>query len=210
MRSNVLKLTTMQASSLSKIVWLQLIGIAIFPTAFNRININNDYANVLIFATGLLILSYLLLRNFAFNDAKYKTKLLFGILPLTPSTIIVARGIIVYVFCVIAAPLLVLFSHATHAIVPETFAIIQLHILPYGLLLTAICMPIEFLLFYIIETQKADIIGAFAMFPYMGLMALIYTYMMNGLLLVVVCIIAVAVNMLCYRLAAKAYRKMDQ
>jgi len=110
MRSNFLNFTKMQISALSQIVWLQLLCIAFFPLLFNRININNDLANVIIYATGLLMLCYLILRNFMFNDAKYKTKLLFSILPVSPTVIIGARGIIIYLFCLIATPLLVLFS----------------------------------------------------------------------------------------------------
>lgn len=156
------------------------------------------------------MLSYLLLRNFAFNDAKYKTKLLFGILPITPNTVIGSRGIIVYLFCIIATPLLAMFLYITNAIKPEMFALVQPHILPYGLLLTTIFMPIEFLIFYIFETQKADIIGAFAIFPYMGLMALIYNYLAKGPLLIVVLIIAVITNVLCYRASTKLYKGREQ
>ncbi|MFR8338823.1 MAG: hypothetical protein ACLVAW_20325 [Eisenbergiella massiliensis] len=90
---------------MSQIVWLQLLGIVLFPMFFHPINRNNDIANVVIFATGLLMLSYLLLRNFMFNDAKYKTKLLFSILPVTPGSIIGARSVIVYLFCLAASPL---------------------------------------------------------------------------------------------------------
>lgn len=63
MRANFLNFTKMQVSSLSQIVWLQLLGIVLFPMFFHPINRNNDIANVVIFATGLLMLSYLLLRN---------------------------------------------------------------------------------------------------------------------------------------------------
>lgn len=96
LKSNFLHFTKMQISSLSQIVWLQLLCIVLYPMYFNQININNDRANVIVFAVGLLMLSYLLLRNFAFNDAKYKTKFLFCLLPVTPTIIIGARGIILY------------------------------------------------------------------------------------------------------------------
>jgi hypothetical protein len=116
--------------------------------------VNNDLANVVTFAVGLLMLSYLLLRNFAFNDAKYKTKLLFSIIPVTPATIIWSRVLIIYLFCLIATPLLGLFSVITNSIKPELFAIMQLHILPFGLLLVATFMPIEFLIFYLFESSR--------------------------------------------------------
>lgn len=206
MGSNFLNFTKMQISALSQIVWLQLLCIALYPMFFNRININNDLANVLIYAAGLLMLSYLILRNFMFNDAKYKTKLLFSILPVSPTAIIGARGIIIYLFCLIATPLLVLFSGITHAIKPEMFAIVQTHILPYGFLLVATFMPIEFLIFYMFESQKADIIGALAIFPYMGLMALFYNYLINSTLWIVVFIIAVFINVFCYRLSTRLYK----
>ena len=143
MRANFLNFTKMQVSSLSQIVWLQLLGIVLFPMFFHPINRNNDIANVVIFATGLLMLSYLLLRNFMFNDAKYKTKLLFSILPVTPGSIIGARSVIVYLFCLAASPLLLLFSNVTHLIRPGMFAVIQPHIVPYSLVLIAVIMPIE-------------------------------------------------------------------
>ncbi|MCB8818034.1 ABC-2 transporter permease [Desulfosporosinus shakirovi] len=206
MHSNFLNFTKMQISALSQIVWLQLLCIALFPMFFNRINVNNDLANVIIYAAGLLMLSYLLLRNFAFNDAKYKTKLLFSILPVTPTAIIGARGIIIYLFCLIATPLLILVSGITHAIKPEVFAIVQTHILPYGLLLVAVFMPIEFLIFYMFETQKADIIGALAIFPYMALMAFLYNYLMNSPLWIAVFIIAIFTNVFCYRFSNKLYK----
>jgi hypothetical protein len=196
----------MQIAALSQIVWLQLVCIALYPMFFNQINVNNDLANIVIYVTGLLMLSYLLLRNFAFNDAKYKTKLLFGILPVTTSTIIGARGIIVYVFCIIATPLLILFSRITHAIKPETFAVFQTHILPYGLLLVAIFIPIEFLIFYMFETQKADIIGALAIFPYMALMAFIYNFIMNSPLLIGLIAFGIFLNMFCYIICKKLYK----
>jgi hypothetical protein len=196
----------MQISALSQIVWLQLLCIALYPMFFNQINVNNDLANVIIYAAGLLMLSFLLLRNFTFNDAKYKTKLLFGILPVTPTAIIGARGIIIYLFCLIATPLLVLFSYITHGIKPEMFAIMQTHILPYGLLLVAVFMPIEFLIFYKFEAQKADIIGALAIFPYMGLMTFLYNYLMNSPFWIVVFIIAIFMNVFCYRFSNKLYQ----
>lgn len=206
MRSNFLNFTKMQVSALSQIVWLQLLFIALFPMFFNRININNDLANVIIYSAGLLMLSYLLLRNFAFNDAKYKTKLLFSILPVTPTTIIGARGIIIYLFCLVATPLLVIFSSVTHVIKPEIFAVLQSRILPYGLLLAATFIPIEFLIFYMFEAQKADIIGALAIFPYMGLMALLYNYLLISPLWIIVFIIAVFINVFCYRLCVRLYK----
>jgi hypothetical protein len=206
MHSNFLNFTKMQVSALSQIVWLQLIGIALFPMFFNQINVNNDLANVIIYSAGLLMLSYLLLRNFAFNDAKYKTKLLFSILPVTPTIIIGARGIIIYLFCLVATPLLVIFSNVTHVIKPEMFAVLQSHVLPYGLLLVATFVPLEFLIFYMFEAQKADIIGALAIFPYMGLMALLYNYLMISPLWVIVCIIAVFINVFCYRLCVQLYK----
>ena len=52
MRANFLNFTKMQVSSLSQIVWLQLLGIVLFPMFFHPINRNNDIANVVIFATG--------------------------------------------------------------------------------------------------------------------------------------------------------------
>ncbi len=206
MCSNFLNFTKMQISALSQIVWLQLFCIALYPMFFNQINANNDLANIIIYAAGLLMLSYLLLRNFAFNDAKYKTKLLFSILPVTSTTIIGARGIIIYLFCLIATPLLILFSSIIHAIKPEMFAVIQTNILPYGLLLVAVFIPIEFLIFYMFETQKADIIGALAIFPYMALMALLYNYLMNSPLLIGVIVIAIFMNVFCYRFCNKLYK----
>ncbi|KUO69665.1 MAG: hypothetical protein APF77_15350 [Clostridia bacterium BRH_c25] len=206
MRSNFLNFTKIQISALSQIVWLQLLCIALYPMFFNRINVYNDLANVIIYASGLLMLSYLLLRNFAFNDEKYKTKLLFSILPVTPTAIIGARGIIIYIFCLIATPLLILFSSITHAIKPEMFAVMQAHILPNGLLLVAVFMPIEFLIFYMFEAQKADIIGALAIFPYMALMILLYKYLMNSPFWIVVFIIAIFTNVFCYRFSNKMYQ----
>lgn len=206
MSSNVLNFTKMQILSLSQIVWLQLLSIAFFPMFFTQINANRDVANILTYATGLLLLSYLIMRNFMFNDAKYKTKLLFSILPVTPTAIIGARGSIIYLFCLITTPLLVLFSGITHAIKPEMFAVVQTHILPYGLLLVAVFLPIEFLIFYMFETQKADIIAALALFPYMALMALLYNYLMNSPLWIVVFIIAVFMNVFCYRLSTRLYK----
>ena len=201
MRANFLNFTKMQVSSLSQIVWLQLLGIVLFPMFFHPINRNNDIANVVI-----LMLSYLLLRNFMFNDAKYKTKLLFSILPVTPGSIIGARSVIVYLFCLAASPLLLLFSNVTHLIRPGMFAVIQPHIVPYSLVLIAVIMPIEFLIFYVFEGQKADIVGAFAMFPYMGLMVLLYHYMMKGLLWIVVFLIAAIMNIVCFRFSVWLYK----
>jgi len=200
----------MQVSSLSQIVWLQFLMVALFPMFFQQININNDFANIIIYTIGILMLSYLILRNFMFNDAKYKTKLLFSILPVTPNTIIRSRGLIIYLFCFIATPLLVLFSNITHAIKPDMFAIIQPYIIPYGLLLVITFLPIEFLVFYLFESQKADIIGALAIIPYSGLMALIYHYLMNGPMLTVVFIIAIISNIFCYRLSARLYKSKGE
>ncbi len=206
MRSNFLNFAKMQVSALSQIVWLQLLCIALYPMFFTRINASNDLANVLIYAAGLLMLSYLIIRNFAFNDAKHKTKLLFSILPVTPEAIIGARGTIVYLFCFIATPLLILFSNIIHLIKPEMFAAVPIHILPYGILLVAVFLPIEFLIFYLFETQKADIIAALAIFPYMGLMFLMYKYLMNSPLWIIVLIIAVFMNVVCYMASQKLYK----
>lgn len=209
MRSNLLNFTKMQVSSLSQIVWLQLLCVALFPMFFNQININNDLANIIIYFTGLLMLSYLLMRNFAFNDAKYKTKLLFSILPVTPNTIICARGVIIYLFCLITTPLIIFFSIIIHMIKPDMFAVVQPHILPYGLLLYATFMPIEFLIFYMFDARKADIIGALVLFPYMAFAALFYNYLLNTSFWIVVFIIAVIVNIFCYRLSIQLYKNRN-
>jgi hypothetical protein len=205
MRSNFLNFTKMQVSALSQIVHLQLLCIVLFPVFFSQINVNNDFANVLTYTTGLLMLSYLLLRNFAFNDAKYKTRLLFSILPITPNTVIGARGIVIYLFCIFATPLLILFSNITHAIKPEMFAVIQPHILPYGLLLVSTFIPMEFSIFYIFEAQKADIIGALALLPYMGLVMLFYNYLLKSHLWIILLIIAVFTNVICYLFSVRMY-----
>lgn len=75
MYTSFLKFTRMQISSLSQIVWLQLLCIILFPVFFSQLNADNDLANIISYAVGLLMLSYLMIRNFAFTDAKYKTKL---------------------------------------------------------------------------------------------------------------------------------------
>ena len=206
MRANFLNFTKMQVSSLSQIVWLQLLGIVLFPMFFHPVNRNNDLANVVIFATGLLMLSYLLLRNFMFNDAKYKTKLLFSILPVTPGSIIGARSVIVYLFCLAVSPRLLFFYKLKQNIKTGIFSVIKSHIVPYSLVLIAVIMPIEFLIFYVFEGQKADIVGAFAMFPYMGLMVLLYHYMMKGLLWIVVFFIAAVMNIVCFRFSVWMYK----
>ncbi len=203
--SNFLNFTKMQITALSQIVWLQLLCIALYPMFFHQINVHNDFANVITFTTGLLMLSYLLLRNFAFNDAKYKTELLFYILPVTPTTIIGARGIILYLFCLIATPLIILFSNIIHAIKPEMFAVVQTHILPDGLLFVALFLPLEFLIFNLFEAQKADIIGALALFPAMGLMFLLYN-IMNSPLWIAVLMIAILSNVICFRVSHKLYQ----
>lgn len=198
MCSNFLSFAKMQISALSQIVWLQLLCVVLYPLFFSHINANNDTANVVIYAVGLLMLSYLIIRNFAFNDAKYKTKLLFGILPVMPKTIIGARGAIVYLFCLVATPLLVLFSNIIHLIKPEMFAAVPLRILPCGMLFAAVFLPVEFLIFYAFETQKADIIAALAVFPYMGIMFLMYQFLISGPRWMIVLLIAVFMNVVCY------------
>jgi len=205
MHTNFLKFTKMQISALSQIVWLQLLCIVLYPLFFNQRNAGNDLANIITYAAGLLMLSYLIIRNFAFNDAKYRTKLLFGILPITYSTIIGARGAIVYLFCLLATPLLIFFSKIIHVIKPEKFAVVPLHIVPYGLLLAAVFLPVEFLIFYFFDTQKADIIAALAIFPYMGLMIIFYKYLMNGFLWIIVFILAIVTNIICFKVCRRLY-----
>jgi len=208
MRSNFLNFAKMQVSSLSQIAWLQLLCIVLYPIFFSRLNANNDLANILIYAVGLLMLSYLIIRNFAFNDAKYKTHLLFCILPVTPKTIIGARIVMVYLFCLIATPLAVFFSNIICFIKPEMFAAIPIHILPYGFLLVTVFLPVEFLIFSFFETQKADIIAALAFFPYMGAMYLLYKYLINRHLCIIVFIISIIINTVCFRICQRLYREL--
>lgn len=75
MYTSFLKFTRMQILSLSRIVWLQLLCIILYLVFFSQLNADNDLANIIIYAVGLLMLSYLMIRIFAFTDAKYKTKL---------------------------------------------------------------------------------------------------------------------------------------
>ena len=56
------------------------------------------------------------------------------------------------------------------------------------------------------EGQKADIVGAFAMFQYMGLMVLLYHYMMTGLLWIVVFLIAAIMNIVFFRFSVWLYK----
>lgn len=191
---------------LSQIVWLQLLCIVLYPIFFNQLNADNDTANIITYTAGLLMLSYLIIRNFAFNDAKYKTKLLFSILPVTHGTIIGARGVIVYLFCLAATPLLIFFSKILHIIKPEMFAVVPFHIIPYGLLLAAVFLPIEFLIFCFFDTQKADIIAALAIFPYMGLTFIFCKYLMNSLPGIIVPVLAVITNVICFMICQRLYR----
>lgn len=209
MCSNFFNFAKMQVTALSQIVWLQLLCIVLYPLFFSQLNANNDFANVIIYAAGLLMLSYLIIRNFAFNDARHKTKLLFSILPVTPRTIVGARCMIVYLFCLIATPLLILFSNIIHMIKPEMFASVPVHILPFGILLVSVFLPISFLIFYFFETQKADIIAAISCFPYIGLMFLMYKYLLNNSLWVVVLVIAMFTNIVCFRLCHTLYFKKN-
>lgn len=204
---NFLKFTKMQISTLSQIVWLQLLCIVLYPIFFHQLNADNDLANTIIYTFGLIMLSYLIIRNFAFNDAKYKTKLLFGILPITHGTIIGARGAIVYLFCLLATPLLIFFSKIIHIIKPETFAVIPLHIVPYGLLLAAIFLPVEFFIFSFFDAQKADIIAVLAVFPYMGIMFIFYKLLMNDLLWIIMFLSAMVANIISSALCQRLYRK---
>lgn len=205
MYKNFLNFTKMQISALSPIVWLQLLCIVLYPMFFTQLNADNDMANTITYTAGLLMLSYLIIRNFAFNDAKYKTKLLFSILPITHGTIIGARGAIVYLFCLVATPLLIFFSKMIHMIKPEMFAVVPLHIVPYGLLLAAIFLPIEFLIYYFFDTQKADIIAALAIFPYMGFTFIFYKYLMNDLLWIIIFILAIVTNVISAKLCQRLY-----
>lgn len=70
----------------------------------------------------------------------------------------------------------------------------------------AVFIPIEFLIFYVFEAQKADIIGALAIFPYMALMALLYNYFMNSPLVIGVVVVAIFINVFCYRFCNKLYK----
>lgn len=81
-----------------------------------------------------------------------------------------------------------------------------MHIVPYGLLLVTVFMPIEFLIFYMFEAQKADIIGALAIFPYTALMALLYKYLMHSSLWIAVFIIGIFTNAFCYMFSNKLYK----
>lgn len=60
-------------------------------------------------------------------------------------------------FCLLATSLLVFFSKMIYLIRPETFAVVSLYMIPYGLLLASIFLPVEFLIFSFFDTQKADI-----------------------------------------------------
>ena len=206
MQTNFLKFTKMQISALSQIVWLQLLCIVLYPMFFNQINADNDTANIITYTAGLLMLSYLIIRNFAFNDAKYKTKLLFSILPITHGTIIGARGAIIYLFCLAATPLFIFFYQILHIFKPDMFAVVPFHIIPYGLLLATVFLPIEFLIFFFFDTQKADIVAALAIFPYMGLTFIFYKYLMNNLLGIIVPILAVITNVICFMICQRLYR----
>lgn len=206
MRSNFFNIVKMQVSALSQIVWLQLLCIVLYPMFFSNINAANDQANTIIYATGLLLLPYLTMRNFAFNDAKYKTRLLFGILPIMPETLIQARGAIVYLSSLIATPFVLLFSNIIHLIKPDMFAAVSIHIVPYGLLLFSIFLPIEFLIFYLFDAQKADIIAALACFPYMGLMFVFYKYLRVTPFWMIAIILAVFSNVVCYITSQNLYK----
>lgn len=67
-------------------------------------------------------------------------------------------------------------------------------------------IPIEFLIFYMFETQKADIIGALAIFPYIAFMAFVYNFIMNSPLLIGLIVVGIFLNMFCYRICKKLYK----
>ncbi len=105
-----------------------------------------------------------------------------------------------------ATPLFIFFSKIIHIIKPEMFAVVPFHVIPYGLLFATVFLPIEFLIFHFFDTQKADIVAALAIFPFMGLTFIFYKYLMNGLLGIIVPILAVITNVICFMTCQRLYR----
>ncbi|WP_303867770.1 hypothetical protein [Acetobacterium wieringae] len=66
-------------------------------------------------------------------------------------------------------------------------------------------MPLEFLIFYLFEAQIADIIGALALFPAMGLMLLLYPVMHTNLWIVVL-MIAIFSNVISFWFSRMLYQ----
>lgn len=87
------------------------------------------------------------------------------------------------------------------------FAVVPFHIVPGGLLLAAVFLPTEFFIFCFFDAQKADIIGAFAIFPYMGLMSVLWRYLADDLFWFIVPVLAVMMNAVCFILCRKLYGK---
>jgi hypothetical protein len=99
-----------------------------------------------------------------------------------------------------------LFSHINHAIKPDIFAIVQTAIVPDGLLFVALFLPLEFLIFYLFEAQKSDIIGVLALFPAMGLMLLLYNVLQSSLWIAVL-ILAIFANVISFRFSRMLYQR---
>lgn len=209
MKSNLIYMIKMQLYSLKNILYILLISVAMY-SSFIRYYTKG---NIVVYALGLGMLSYLILRNFSFNDEKYGTGLLFSILPIKLHTVFKARFIIVYLFCIISTPVLILFSYITHMIKPDLFGIMTLSIIPYGLLLGSILVAIETQIFYIFEAQKADIIAALILLPITALatfsIKLFPDINITPVGIIILGISALAINFCVYTYSAKLYKNRE-
>jgi len=207
MHTNLKNFTKLQLSSLGRVLHLQVLCILLFPAFFTRLNEGKDLQNTIIYSSGLFILSYLLLRNFAFQDEKYKTKLFFGLLPITPKTVLSSRTFIVYLGALLATPVIFLSSLVFSTINPSLFLPLDLRLIPMGFLIFMLLMPVHLLIFNFFEAQKADIIGALIMFPFMGISALCCYFLgtFPKTLVLIACVILS--NFFLYIAAAHCYKE---
>lgn len=203
--------TKLQINAISQVAWLQLLLIVFAPVFFTAGNVDEPYKYITMYTVVLWTLAYLVFRNYAFNDEKYKTRLFFKTLPVTPKTIIGSRLLVVYLFCLIASPLIIASSNIFHAINPGLFVSISVETTLLGLLSASIIIPVECLVFYIFEAQKADIICVAIIAPIFFAVALLQHFLKvltdyNWLL---VSLLAVTSNVLCFMLAAKLYKERE-
>lgn len=207
MKTNLMNFTKLQISAISQVAWLQLLLILFTPVFFTSGNAGEPYKYITMYTVVIWMLAYLVFRNYAFNDEKYKTRLFFKTLPVTPKTIVGSRMLVVYLFCLVASPLVILSSNLFHAANPDFFIAINAETTLLGLLLASVVIPVECLVFYVFEAQKADIICVAIIAPVFFALALLQHFfkVLTEYNWFLIAALAVLSTLLCFYLAAKLY-----
>ncbi len=159
MKSQLFHLVKMELFSSKKSLPMFILFPIFYPAFFR-----DGKTDILSYIFCIAIVGFLLFNGFAETDEKFKTGIMLNTLPVKRSEIIDARFISLYIVYAVITVVYFLAAAALHVIKPDIFGIMNLSVIPMGLVIVSVINVIQMPLYYIFDIQKSRMMSILIMF----------------------------------------------